>query len=992
MSYITVEEYYQHTNGGLDIIVELFPEAEKASREKNHKFSIRDERTPSATLYFNEGRKHYYVNDFGDKMYSPIDLVMIEQNLDFKGACRWIEQTFNIASKTLSVATSKPRPEYRKTDAEEEDQIGKRSWVIQEKPLLSHLKILFSKYVWSYLQKQDSKNDEQADDTAYRNAMVLLERYNLFVLESSSLVGRDKETGKKVVHTFYSTESYPIFMYNEGTWQKFYEPLKSDPSRRFVSYGDKPQNYMFGEARIAKMYANAQRYANGEDEDDVKLQDIIMCSGGSDALNVAALGFEVVWFNSETVKPWNIDIKKLKGWAHRVYNLPDIDATGKSKAFELALYHLDIHTIYLPDSLRHIKTGKFDDENRPKYCKDVRDYLNHYGANDFRNLLNVSYPFRFWNKVKALDSKGLPKIVEGKEVYKYSGRPKVLLNFLYRNGFAQIATRAGVFQYVRIDKNIVKSVTVEEIKEFIDNFLESIHAEPELLDAFIRSKDISESTFSRLPKITLEFKDHDRNTQFMFFKNEVWRVTKNDIEVIKAQKADRYVWENEVIKPLCFDEEGNDLELEVRRTEPFFKIRKDEEGDLVIDILRNDNPFLNFLINTSRIYWRNELEDNLDRSGLDKEAYRKKHQFSIAGPLLNPEQQKEQMQHLIAKLCAYGYFLHREKDDANTYCVWSLDYVMRDSEKSQGGTGKSIFGKSLMHLMQYETLDGREKDLTKNRHIYENVTEHTDYLLVDDGAKYLDFPFFFALVTTFMKVNPKGTKSYNLMFKDTPKLHISSNFPPMDSDDSTLRRLWFLAFSDYYHYNSTGEYREVRRPIDEFGKSLFQHFNRDEWNAFMNMAAQCIQAFMEYGKVEPPMSEIMANTYRNKLGPNFLQWANMYFQEDNETLNCYIPRYKIFETYKMEVSSDITAATFKDKLVMYCRMKNWTLNPLDAKHIQEDRRINIKCAAREVYDNKIKSWTSIELPKPQSIEHFYIQTPGTELTSRGLPEKKSLPF
>lgn len=122
MSYITVEEYYQHTNGGLDIIVELFPEAEKASREKNHKFSIRDERTPSATLYFNEGRKHYYVNDFGDKMYSPIDLVMTEQNLDFRGACRWIEQTFNIASKTLGVATSKPKPEYRKTDAEESDQ------------------------------------------------------------------------------------------------------------------------------------------------------------------------------------------------------------------------------------------------------------------------------------------------------------------------------------------------------------------------------------------------------------------------------------------------------------------------------------------------------------------------------------------------------------------------------------------------------------------------------------------------------------------------------------------------------------------------------------------------------------------------------------------------------------------------------------------------------------------------------------------------------
>lgn len=966
----TTEDYYRLTNQGLDIILALFPDAERGTREKGFKFSIRDEKTPSATLWLHDKKKVWHVTDFGDKMYSPIDLVMREHNLDFKGACRWIEMTFNIASEYNAAPRNS---KYSQAPATEEHSVGEKYWAIKEKPLMADVKGLFSKYVWSHLQSKNHKDNENLDEHAYKEGLKLMERYNLFVLESTSKVGIDKTTGKKIVHTFHSTETYPIYMYNEGGWQKFYEPYSQ--KQRFSSNGEKPKDYVFGMQRISKLYADA-----GEQ----KLQDIVICTGGSDAINVAALGYEVIWFNSETVAPSTVPFHKLLKFAHRIYNLPDIDATGKKKAFELSMYHLGIYTIYLPESLKLLKTGSRDSENNPKFCKDVRDFFNHYGSEDFRNILKTAYPMQFWSESISMDSKGNPKMLDGLPVMKYSPKPKQLLNFLYRNGFCRIKDSADNYQFVRIDGNVVKSVNPDDIKAFVDSFLDDIHAESDLYDAFIRSKDLSESTFARLPRLELEFRDHDRETQYMFFENSVWEIKEQGIRAMKPASCSRFVWEHEVIAPKLLDEKGNEFTFDFSLQEPQFDVFVDENGEYGIEVKRKDSMFLNFLINTSRVYWREELEIRIDKLE-NKEQYKLDNQFEISGALLSKEEQKEQQLHLIAKLAGLGYMLHRYKDETNSFCLWSMDYVMKDTDKSQGGTGKSVFGKSLFPLMQYETLDGRNSKLTGNPHIYENVTEHTDYLLVDDGAKYLDFSFFFSLVTTFMKVNPKGKSSFTIPFAKSPKLHISSNFPPMDADESTLRRIWFLAFSDYYHFNTSGEYREVRRPSDEFGKNLIQHFDKEEWNTFLNFLSQCVQVYMKYGKVEPPMGELMVNTFRSKLGANFIQWANFYF--DEETTNSYVPRYKMFETYKIDINSDMTANTFKDKLQLYCRMRNWTLNPKDVAHIQQDGRISIKMKEKEVYNRAIGGWQVQELPKAQSIEHFYIQTGDTPLRAYKSEEK-----
>jgi hypothetical protein len=980
MAYITTEDILAQTNQGLDIILHFYPQASRAVEDKNFKFTIRDEKTPSAIL--TKGKTGVWgVMDFGDKKYSAFDVVIKEMNLEFKAACRWIEGHFNIAGETGTVVS--PEATKKTERADDSLEVGTRQWVIKESPSVYDCKVLFSKYVWQHLQK-NPENGESPDDCARRKAIKLFDRYNLNVLESSSIVFKDKKSGAKMITTFCSTDTYPIYMYQEETWQKFYEPLSKD--YRFYSYGDKPKDYMFGEQHIKDVTDN-----DGIDEDDdyEKLQDIIICTGGSDALNVAALGYVPVWFNSETVHPSSIPIYKLKKWAHRIYNLPDIDSTGKRKADELANYHLEIHTIYLPEELLKIKSGKRDSEGSPKFCKDVRDYFNRWGDSDFRNLMKNAYPLRFWNETNQLDKNGKVKLIDGLKVKKFTPNPTLILNFLFRHGFGIIITNNGTTkEFVRVDNSVVSKVEGDDVRKYIDNFLQAKNAEIDLKNAFYRAKDLNDSTLDRLPYLDLDFKDFEIDTQYLFFSNEIWKVTKSGIELVKETSEKRFVWEHEVVRPKLWDPKTR-REVDVKASkieEEGFKITKNEDGELDINFAENrNNPFLNFLINTSRIHWRKELEDRLDSKPSNfQEEYKEKNRFNIAGELLTQEEIKEQKQHLIAKICALGYEIFRYKDRANTYALWSMDYCMKDSEKSQGGTGKSIFGKAVIPLMQTVTLDGRDRNLTQNKHIFENVTEYTDLVLLDDGNKYLDFGFFFAMVTSFITVNPKGTKSFSLPFEKSPKLHITSNFPPIDSDESTLRRIWFLAFSDYYHYNTSGDYREQRLPLDEFGKNLFQNFEEDEWNEFFNFAALCVKSYMEFGKVEPPMQELMANTYRNKLGPNFMSWANIYFNEENQTINSYIHRKQVFDTYKMDVSAEITPNTFKDKLSMYCRMKGWNLNPKNILYIQEGGRILKKIHFQPVWDTREKFWRTAQLPNPQTEEFFYIQTEDKEFTKRGL--------
>lgn len=983
MAFVKAQDIFEATQGGLDVITKFIPDSlECVGKKKLFRFDSYDTK-PSCSLYEHGGL--WWVKNHGesDRAMHAIDVVMKLNNSDFGTACKLIATEFNLTVDGKE--SPKVRAEYRKTPAPA--GVDEKWFELDFKDFsLSELKTIFSNEVWKRLG-YDSKLKVSTDEMAITKAQALCTYYHFRSLAAYRYIGRDKDTQNLVIHEYRSTEAYPIFCFDEQDFKKIYKPKEQKLEYRFRYFGTKPATFLHGLLQHQRkvMETDAERDKNYEKlsddqkakarkEPDYKLPEIVLMSGGSDALNVAALDYHVVWKNSETDTLYERDYKTMEELAETLYQLPDLDTTGIATAHNLAMEHLDLRTIWLPEWL----SAKRD--WRGNACKDVRDYLRYAKAKEFAGLVENAYPYKFWDEAQKMGKGDKPIFKKGKPVMKYTPHPVLVMNFLYRNGFSRLHDNSNPeTTYIHVSGNIVKKVETKDIRAFIRTFLESRHLDWDLRAAFARTTDLSDGMLEQLPERHLDFQDFCPNSQWMFFQNVCWEIRKDSIIEHKPEKAGRFVWEHEVIPH------------QVKLEDPAFRVdRSTVEGSefpFQLTLNHTNGAFLQYLILVSRVFWRKELEEKLDTlSEALRKPYREAHRFDLAGPMLEEDERQKQQLHLANKLAALGYLLHRYKDPANAYCVWSTDYLIRDTEESHGGTGKSLAAAALLHLMQAETLDGRNPRLTQNPHIFENVTEHTDQLLLDDAQKYIEFEFFFSLITSFMKVNPKGKKGFTIPQELAPKLHITSNFPPLRADTSTRRRIWFMAYSDYFHYNPGGEYREERKPIDEFGIRFFKEdFSAEEWNHFLNLMARCVQLWLQHGKIEPPMAELLANAHRSRIGAEFEAWADVYFSEDNDTLNCYVQRAQAFDTYKREVSNNITPQKWEHRLEAYCLYKGYVLCPSELKGYRADtQRITYKGFKMNWQNN---AWVRAEAKT--MIEYVYLQTPSkngemAELTQKGM--------
>ncbi|MGL5077418.1 MAG: hypothetical protein ACRDBG_16545, partial [Waterburya sp.] len=583
-----------------------------------------------------------------------------------------------------------------------------------------------------------------------------------------------------------------------------------------------------------------------------------ICSGGSDAINVAALGYAVVWFDSEMFTLTSDEYAKLSGIAERIYYLPDIDHTGVTEAVKIGKDYLNIHLIFLPNDLR----SEYD--MRGNQCKDVRDFFRNHKSRDFEICLKQSMPLRFWDESYKVNKEGKMVKKGGKYIVDYKPSNQLIYNFLYRSdiGMYEMPSSKSGQILVRREKNVVESIKFRHINHFLNEFLdnESVmrlvgYNYVEIKNAFHRSANFSESSMDNLKRLKLDFTDTSKDFQMMFFENETWKITKGGIQAIRHEKVPAVTWKDEVIPD------------NVKIIDPLFEIVEiDNEGVKNWDIVIKNKEchFLNFLINTSRVHWKLELEERLDKLPIaEQEAYKIEHKFSIDGPLLTGEEVREQKMILMSKLQSFGYLLHRQKNMAEAYAVWVQDYKMNDGigdeNDSHGGTGKSISYMILSRYMKTKYINGRDRKQMDNPHLMEGVTEHTDYLFVDDAMKGIDFDFFYGIITSFLPVNPKGMSEYVLQFDVSPKVCITSNFAPSRNDKSTRRRMWFTTFSDYYHKNPNGEYREERQPKDEFGMTFFSYFDTNQWNLKNNLFGRCVQNWLLHGKIESDDTNVLRN-------------------------------------------------------------------------------------------------------------------------------------
>lgn len=931
---IKIEDLFAKTNGGLDIILSYYPQAGECL-DSRKPFRMRNERTPSA--YIKRFGEIWKVTDFGDDAHAmnAVDICMKEEGRNFREALCILADRFGV-SETLSASVNRAVITTRPATADEKE--GDFSYESRDRFSEKELEI------WGPKVKQ-----EHLDALSY------------IPLISYTKTSKDRETGALKTTTVASTETYPIFLRQCGEFVKIYQPLNPDKAFRFFYNGTKPKDFLNGLKELQTAYTQfneSQRITfegdplnEGRPYKVAKLQSACICSGERDAVNCLANGCYPLWLNSETAPFTENMYKDVTKCVETLYNIPDKDDTGIRRGRELAFKYIDIRTAFLPDWLSDYR----DNRGRPR--KDLRDYVElRSSRHDFEALLKTAMPVRFWETTMTENGSRL----EVNTAY--------FIHFLSMSGFGRLEDTLSREEYlVKVDGTMVRKVTAKDIRQYVIAWLRERHEDVKVLNLILNSNRTKGTTMEDLPLLNLSFSTCESDRQFVYFKNLCVEVTADKFSEHKANDMDRYVWEDNI------------SQVHYRRTAPAFDFRRESEDMWSICPTNIKSHYFRYLINASRIYWREELEQRATENAEENARYNEANKFNICGPRLSFEEQQEQMQNLAAKLFAIGYLLHRHKDQARAWALWIMEDKISNDGESSGGSGKSFMIKFLENIKKILFLGGKNKKLTENQFIFQNVTESTDIIWVDDADQHFDFTFFYDKITGSLETNKKHVDSNVMDFTKSPKFAFTSNFPPPNKDSATLRRLLFVVFSDYYHQKTDdNDYRESRRIYDDFNLELGgEHYTNEMWNDDVNFMLDCIQFYLkvskEVVKITPPMDRIKDRISIQIMGNQFRQWAEVYFHKNSENVNTYISKNDTFNAFLRESNvKGWTTNKFSKAIREFCSQCDWVteLNPVELVNDNKGRiiRKNFMGKSEEFYYIRTEN-------KP--IKQYVVLTPQT---------------
>lgn len=887
---VTPDKLYAATDDGLRIIALHYPEAPEAARN-NKAFRARaDERTPSARLrlFTNGGKRVWKMTDFGDegRAIDPIQVHMDAKGISFREAILDLSSIFNISDE---INRSVNRPDIRKQAASAEQDDGACDW-----------------------ESDQEFTDEECAIMGPRVTPEHLKALHWHRVKHIVNV-RNREATYK-----YSNEHYPIFLREcwftgadgkANHFYKIYEPLNADKQWRFQYQpkGKKPQNYINGLFELAAAYTEynetEERAFRTDPENDnktykkKKLPEAVICSGERDAICVRSLGYHPLWFNSETYKVTVDEYRQITRYVETVYNIPDIDATGRKKGTELALRFINIHTIWLPEKLASYR----DHRGNPR--KDFRDWMEIWKTNsDFRGLLELATPAKFWTMqwVSGKDENG-----KSLSRHKYNIDISCLREFLKLNGFFILKDKhAPGPQYIRMEGNIIKPVTPKEIRDFVHSWTVDTARPRELRNLVLTSPALSSAALlDALMEIDPDFTNNTEQSQYFYFPSFSVEITGNGMTKHdnRATIGGRYVMEEDVIQHNI-----NFLPDMFTITHPDGKY---DSPDFDIEIGTNTSKYFCYLINSSRIYWRKELEQMPEEWSAEQiNAYRKDHKFDIAGPRLTADEIQEQKQCLINKIFTIGFMLHRFKSESRGWSPFVMDNVVGENDQCNGRSGKSFMFRALSHFVRWLKLSGRNPRLLENQFAFEQINKQIGIVVIDDCDEYFPFKQFYDNITSDITINTKNVSAYTLKYDEAPKFAFTTNYVPKDFDASSVGRMLFVVFSDYYHVQTEdNDYLETRGIRDDFGKDLCSSaYTESEWEADINFMLQCVRFYLSVSnlpvKIQPRMDNIIFRKHLRDMSDNFRDWAESYFSIDEngngEHINCEIIREEAFNDFK----------------------------------------------------------------------------------------------
>lgn len=495
--------------------------------------------------------------------------------------------------------------------------------------------------------------------------------------------------------------------------------------------------------------------------------------------------------------------------------------------------------------------------------------------------------------------------------------------FLRNRGFGRLRM-TDKWRYVKYENHIVRAVDQGEIKDFVTETTEQIASE-NVLNLLYQGGHfyLGEHSLSNLKFFDIDFEKPSRYRENMHFLNKFWKIDKNGIQQMDPTDRLQSIWHDQIIKfdakltkePLIkFKKIDEDFisqfpetqQSNLKHIKGFFDAEISEEG--------KQCHFLQFLQNTSNFH--------------APKTKKQSKEYTI-------DEMADINTHLLSKLTALGYMVHSYRDPAVAKAIIAMDGQLAEVGDSNGRSGKSLLGSAMEWIIPTVYIGAKAKKLTDDQFLFEEVTEKTECVFLDDVRANLDFEFFFPAITGKMKVNAKGVGRWTIPREKTPKFFISTNHA-INGDSSSFRdRQFCIAFSDYYNDN--------HKPVDDFGVLFFEEWDEKQWNLFYNLVATSLQLYFKYGLVEAPGRDLELRRLRQQMGEDFLTWAEEYYSKDTTgrededqpfdndgNLDKRIPRQDLYSDFinkHPRASRFVSPTRFGKSVKWFCRYKGYHFNP-----------------------------------------------------------------
>lgn len=885
-----IQKLWEVTNYGLDFFHEEFPESVGKENKSKH-FKSHNENTPSTTLSNKFGKNGVYViyNHSSKDKLNAIDYIAKERGIEFLEALQFLCEKYGIAK--TNAHSFKPKTEFKDTKKE----VGTYAL----KTLKKHTDY---KFFAPFL----------TDEICTRYSFKSVEKYSKVVLSSKT----DKPTEIEVT----ATADYPIFAYDNNGFAKMYEPKASKTDKYALKHhflGKKPEAFIYGwewlfeqvnESKIDMLLDDVKQTSDPKEKkylfeqiNEEKLKEVFICTGGSDGMNLASLGYYTIWFNSEAEIITKEQMRRLQKICKVVYYVPDLDSTGLRQATTLGLKHLKCKIVFLPKELAE------------KDKKDVADWVRLNKSLPlqqvkamFEQIKSLALEFQFWDK--------------GDKTTKIN--PKKTLNFLKCNSFrlykqpykTNDTGKEDDGYFLQVENNVIKQTFPSDIRKFTTDWLDENYISIDVYNQVIRSNIFNANTLKALPYYEYKKNSCGIDFQYYFFNNCICKITANGIEKQPYVNNQINVWEENII----------DHVFDIKK--PCFEITEDNFKRKRITITENYSNYFKVLINTSRVFW----EKDADLTGKDTNA------FAIASKNLTDEENYLQELHLMNKMYCVGYLLHQYKVLSNAKMVLGMDYAGGNSIKtSKGGTGKTFLLTGLSSLLKTRIINGENLNSQKNNFPLNGVTPRTQFVVFDDLSPYQNMRYFYTLITSNFEANQKGGVIYDIPFQDSAKIAATTNFAPNDVDESTLRRLLAYYNSDYYHKASENNSYTFSRGIkDDFGGKdiLGNDYGTQNWNNDYNFMLQCIQFYFQCAEpIETPIDTLIEKNRWQKIGDDFRKCFDKFFADENHT-NKYFEKSSLAKYYLDDFGGTKTKQKLNEALEEYCKAMNWGLEEKRVKN------------------------------------------------------------